>query len=300
VIKREDTNEESDTIELKEPLEAFRAGQNIRRQGENASTGALVLSPGTEITSQRRVALATFGADPVRVFKRIRLSIVNTGDELIEPGFPVQPWQIRDSNGPLLASLVNRLTWVELINRTRVADQYDVLKDRLHRELQSSNALLLTGGVSMGDTDHVPCVLRDLGARIVFHKLPIRPGKPVLGAIGPNGQAILALPGNPVSVAATALRIALPILRFLGGFECFMPAPARVQLAEADQKSIPLHWYRPIQLLDTTTDGIPRVRLTPNLGSGDVVALSSSDGFVEIPADCKTSSGPYNCWMFDR
>lgn len=299
VVKREDTHEESDTIELKEPLEVYRTGQNIRRQGENAATGSLVLSSGQEITAPRRVALATFGADEIRVYRRIRLSIVNTGDELIEPGQPVLPWQIRDSNGPLLASLFKPYAWIELINRTRVADQYEVLKNRLQLELQSCDALLLTGGVSMGDTDHVPSVLRDLGARIVFHKLPIRPGKPVLGAIGPTGQAILALPGNPVSVAATAMRIALPVLKFLAGLKDFMPKTVRGQLVDADQKSIPLHWYRPIQLLDPAPDGVQRVRLTPNLGSGDVVALSSSDGFIEVPADCKTSSGPWNCWMFE-
>lgn len=299
VLKREDTVEQQCQFELKIERSLIRAGQNIRRLGENALLGTEVLSVGTSIGPAQMVALATFAPALVNVYRRVRIAIVNTGDELIEGGAPALSWQIRDSNGPLLDSLIRKRTWLDLTSRSRVADQAEALTRHLDEQLRSNDAILLTGGVSMGDTDHVPHVLRELGATIVFHKLPIRPGKPILGAIGPQGQAIIGLPGNPVSVAATALRIAFPILKFLAGFRHIAPDFMPVELLEPDQKSIPLHWYRPVQFCRSASSERLHVRLTPNLGSGDVVALSASEAFIEIPMDQATHAGPWMCFRIE-
>lgn len=299
VIKREDTVELLHQFEIKIERSAIRPGQNIRRLGENASVGSEVLSAGIVVGPAQMVALATFAPTDIRVFRRVRTAIVNTGDELIESGAPALPWQIRDSNGPLLESLIRNRTWLELTSRSRVADQVKALRDHLSAQLENADAILLTGGVSMGDTDHVPQVLRELGATIVFHKLPIRPGKPILGAIGPQGQAIIGLPGNPVSVAATALRIAFPILKHLAGFRDIAPTLMPVELSDPDRKSIPLHWYRPVQFCHSVSGERPQVRLTPNLGSGDVVALSASDAFIEVPMDQSTGAGPWQCFRIE-
>lgn len=299
VLKREDTLEQPQKFEIKVERSSIRIGQNIRRAGENAVVGSEVLAAGVAIGAAQMVALATFAPAEISVFRRVRTAIVNTGDELIEGGAPALPWQIRDSNGPLLEALIRNRTWLQLASRSRVADRADALKSRLAEQLENTDAILLTGGVSMGDTDHVPQVLRELGATIVFHKLPIRPGKPILGAIGPQGQAIIGLPGNPVSVAATALRIAFPILKHLAGFRDKSVASMPVELLEPDQKSIPLHWYRPVQFCRSQSNERPQVRLTPNLGSGDVVALSASEAFIEIPLGQATHAGPWMCFRIE-
>jgi molybdopterin molybdotransferase len=299
VLKREDTLEQPQQFEIKVELSSIRTGQNIRRAGENAVVGSEVLAAGVVIGAAQMVALATFAPAEVNVFRRVRTAIVNTGDELIEGGAPALPWQIRDSNGPLLEALIRNRNWLQLVSRSRVADRADALKSHLAEQLENADAILLTGGVSMGDTDHVPQVLRELGATIVFHKLPIRPGKPILGAIGPQGQAIIGLPGNPVSVAATALRIAFPILKHLAGFRDTTPQFTPVELIEPDQKSITLHWYRPVQFCRSTSNERLQVRLTPNLGSGDVVALSASEAFIEVPMGQATHAGPWMCFRIE-
>jgi molybdopterin molybdotransferase len=120
-----------------------------------------------------------------------------------------------------------------------------------------------------------------------------------LGAIGPQGQAIIGLPGNPVSVAATALRIAFPILKHLAGFRDTTPQFTPVELIEPDQKSITLHWYRPVQFCRSTSNERLQVRLTPNLGSGDVVALSASEAFIEVPMGQATHAGPWMCFRIE-
>src|SRR5690606_32266336 len=105
-----------------------------------------------------------------------------------------------------LAALVNGAGWAELAAHERWADDPVKIAEALAAMLRGCDLLMLTGGVSMGDRDHVPQIVVQLGGETIFHKLPIRPGKPLLGAIGPQGQAILGLPGNPVSALVCGCR----------------------------------------------------------------------------------------------
>ncbi|MFM8399720.1 MAG: molybdopterin-binding protein, partial [Pirellula sp.] len=124
----------------------------------------------------------------------------------------------------------------------------------------------------MGDTDHVPAAVRNSQAEVLFHRLAIRPGAPILGAATPHGQLVLGLPGNPVSVAVTFRRFGLQLLRRMAGFSNgtkFM----KLELSGGDDKTLHLVWYRLVQLQDDGT-----VRLLPNQGSGDIRALGDSSG----------------------
>ena len=223
----------------------------------------------------------------VKVHRPVRVAILNTGDELIPPGHEAQPWQIRDSNGPTLMAALGAQAWVEVISRQRVQDTLESVIAAL-RSLADADVIVLTGGVSMGDTDHVPAAIAAIGGEIVFHRLPIRPGKPVLGALRDN-QLIVGLPGNPVSVAVTARLIALPLLRRLAGLKEIFPRAPRVEVATPDDKQLQLHWYRLVRLAE---DG--RAHYLDNRGSGDLVSLAQSDGVIELPAGC-TGAGP---WKF--
>jgi molybdopterin molybdotransferase len=165
------------------------------------------------------------------------------------------------------------------------------IRAALSQALAESDAVILTGGVSMGDTDHVPKSIVDCRGEVVFHRVPIRPGKPLLGAVGPKGQLIMGLPGNPVSVAVTFRRYALPLLRHIAGTRG-EEIVARIPLLCDDAKTLELIWFRLVKL-----DGSGNAMVLPSQGSGDIISLSNSDGFVEIPAGVlPKGSFPFYSW----
>lgn len=290
VIKREDTLEREGAVTLQLAKEDLAQGQHIRWRGENIQQGAELLAAGTILGPAAVAATASFGACELQVRRRLRVTVLNTGDELVPAGQPVEDWQIRDSNGPVLDAWLSSLPWVEPVARRRVGDTLEAVQAVLAEAISSSDAVILTGGVSMGNADYVPEAIQRLGGTIGFHRLPLRPGKPVLGASLAN-RLILGLPGNPVSVAVTARVFGDPLLRCLAGAARREAFPC-VYLEDADDQHLPLVWYR---LVTIHADG--RARLCSSRGSGDLVSLARSHGFIEIPA---ASSGvgpwPYTHW----
>lgn len=281
IIRREDTRELPTEVEFLEGATQARVGMNIRRQGENGQRGEVLLTAGAEVDSAAVAAVASFGPSRLAVHRRLRVGVLNTGDELIPPGGAVADWQIRDSNGPTLQAWLDRLPWLEVIARRGVEDRLSSTRQALAELSEQCDAVVLTGGVSMGDTDFVPRAILDLGGQIVFHRLPIRPGKPVLGA-ALAGKLLLGLPGNPVSVAVTSRVLGLPLLRHLAGGRGTVVRPL-VELVGADDARLDLTWYRLVHI-----DAAGRVALLTSRGSGDVVSLSHSCGFVEVPAGLPT------------
>jgi molybdopterin molybdotransferase len=188
--------------------------------------------------------------------------------------------------------LLEPIPWTQIVHVDHCRDDRDVLTRLLRSRLQESDAILLTGGVSMGDYDYVPEVLGEIGGEVVFHGLPIRPGKPILGAATSEGKLLLGLPGNPVSATVGCRRMAIPLLAKLAGMNRWLPARPTVRLKEPDNKQIPLWWFRLVRMVDT---GV--AELVESLGSGDLVSLGTSCGFVELPPN---SSGegpwPYTAW----
>ena len=139
----------------------------------------------------------------------------------------------------------------------------------------------------MGDYDYVPDVVREVGGEVIFHGLPIRPGKPILGAATGDGKLILGLPGNPVSATIGCRRMALPLLAKLSGqIDWQLPCPF-VRLTGAGNKSIPLLWMRLARLTKNGTAETVRSQ-----GSGDLVSLGQSTGFVQVPAG-ESGEGPW-------
>lgn len=290
VIPREHVEEQADAIVLPAELR-LSAGQFIRRCGENGSVGELVVESGRAIGPNLAASLASFGVAQVAVQQRVRLAVIVTGNEVGEIGSSLQPWQLRDSNGPALTALFGGLCWIDWQGVEYVGDDQTALQESIARQLPACDALLLTGGVSAGDYDFVPAALATVGCSIAFHKLPIRPGKPLLGALGPTGQAVLGLPGNPVSVLATGRRIVAPIIGHLAGLEHLDCPDDTVTMVNADDKLLPQHWSRPVRLVHPD-----RAELVPCRGSGDVISAARSDGFVEIPPQMG-GPGP---WPFFR
>ncbi len=292
VVRREDTTEAPHEILLSDAARRAKLGENIRRQGENITAGATVIAAGRHLDAPQIAAAANFGASAVVVRKPVRITILTTGDELKPIDAPVTPWQLRDSNGPTLAALLSVRPYLHVHAQERVADEPSTLVKALREAFTQSDAVILTGGVSAGDFDFVPAALQQAGGTIAFHKLPIRPGRPIMAGTGPEGQLVLGLPGNPVSAAVCALRFGLPLLRSMAGAPLLISHP-RVLLDQADEKTLHLHWFR---LVTLTTDN--RLQYTPTRGSGDLVSLSQSSGFVHLPPGL-SGAGPWSYWSWN-
>lgn len=304
VIRREDVIEHVGRIEIPASnLQRLSSGANIRYRGENAAEGDVLASSGATITPALAGALASVGCSIVMVHRPVRVAILVTGDEVVgvEDGIAtgsdarhraLSPYQLRDSNGPTLAAMFSQAPWIDVVAQHRVGDDRVKLRDAIEQLLSQSDALVITGGVSMGNRDFVPLVLEDVGARTIFHRVPQRPGMPMLGAIGSSGQAIFGLPGNPVSVMVTARRIAIGVLRHVAGFT--QPLfPAHVKVENPDEKQLGLWWHRSVRMTGPGT-----AELVAGRGSGDVMAAAASDGFVEIPPG-EYGAGPWPFYRWD-
>ncbi len=294
VIKREDVEECKTHIVISDAIAAsVRDGQHIRYQGENASAGTVVAQQGSLITMPVAAALAGFGYAEVSVYRKLKVTILTTGDELRQVADQeIDSWEIRNSNGPALANFFGQQSWLEVLEAAGVVDDYEATCEAFRRALDSSDAVIATGGVSMGDHDYVPGAVQAVGGEVVFHKLPVRPGKPMLAAVGADGQVMAGLPGNPVSVMVAARRTTFPILQKKAGLDVNLEAHPLVALTEPMDKPLHLYWYRPVRLV---ANGL--AELVAMKGSGDFGASAASDGFVEI-APHATHVGPWPYWSW--
>jgi molybdopterin molybdotransferase len=204
--------------------------------------------------------------------------VISTGDELVDVDEPLAPYQIRSSNDRAIeASLTaHRLASVE---RSHLRDDAAALREAIARLDADSDALVLSGGVSMGQFDFVPAVLAELGARLVFHKIRQRPGKPMWFGQSASGKPIFALPGNPVSTLVCATRYILPALRAAAGLA--PQPPELVALAAPAEASPELTYFLPVTL-GSSSSGTMLATPRPTNTSGDFVALAGTDGFVEL------------------
>lgn len=174
-------------------------------------------------------------------------------------------------------------------------DEPVALLTAVQHAIVKHDVVLMTGGVSMGDYDYVPRILREAGAEIVFHKLPLRPGKPILGAVHQTeskSTLILGLPGNPVSATMGARRFAMPLIRKLAGMANWEEFPPQVMLEDVSEKTLPLYWLRGVRM---TQPGLAALVL--GKGSGDVATLARTDGFIEMPPSADHAGPwPYFAW----
>lgn len=276
VVQRERFEEHADTVTLHQDAEV-REGANIRRKGENGQPGETVCRAGQPIGPAVLAAICSCGMTSARSRRPLRVGVLVTGDEVLAANERPEEWSLRDSNGPAVQAMLSGRPWIARVERFRTGDNPQTIAEAVRTLLDNNDALIITGGVSAGDHDHVPSVLAELGIETVFHKLAIRPGKPVLGAVDPSGRPVLGLPGNPVSVMVTAALLALPALRARAGMDEM--APTGFVEVEGDACAPPsLTWYPLVRLQPDGT-----AALVAGRGSGDWIAAARSDGFVEVP-----------------
>jgi len=192
------------------------AGRNLRKAGEDFSAGDVLLSAGQVITAEHVMGLAATGTENVTVRAQPRVAVITTGNELSDSS-ELAPGMIHDANGPYLQCAVERFG-AQLDELSRTGDSAERLIDRIEA-LTDSDVIITTGGVSAGRMDFVPAALEQLGADILFHKVAIRPGKPILFARLPDGRCVFGLPGNPIAVAVGLRFFVVPALRRLRGLQ---------------------------------------------------------------------------------
>ena len=253
--------------------------QNIHRRGTDTRQGNLLLAAGTRLGPPEIAIAAAAGMPRIRVSTQPMLAVISTGNELIEPGEPIAPHQVRRSNAYAIAAAL-RLHGFQRVADDHIADDATELRHRLKFHLETHDVLVLSGGVSMGKLDLVPQALEELGVRCIFHKVAQRPGKPLWFGIAGSGAAVLGLPGNPVSTAVCVSRYVLPALAASQG-QAASPAE-RMALGAPITVTPPLTLFVPIRI-EIDDWGRSWAMPAPTNGSGDFTALAGTDGFVELP-----------------
>jgi molybdopterin molybdotransferase len=190
-------------------------GKNIRRAGEDIPAGDTVMRAGIELGPAEVGVLASVGRSEVSCAVRPRVTVLTTGDELQEPGEPLRPGAIRNSNAHSVGALVERVG-AELLGAEIVADDAAVTTQAM-KEALAGNVVVVCGGVSVGEHDHVRPAAEALGVEQVFWRVALRPGAPTYFGVAPSGALVFGLPGNPVSAMVTFLLFARPAIRAMMG-----------------------------------------------------------------------------------
>ncbi|MEO6155473.1 MAG: gephyrin-like molybdotransferase Glp [Thermomonas sp.] len=257
-------------------------GAHVRLRGQDVAHGDCIVRAGTTHDSSTHMLLAALGFETLLMHPRVPAALIATGRELVDdPRQPLAPGQIRNSNGPYLAARLEE-AGARVVHRETVGDDAAAFTEALQRGLDAGAQLVLsTGAVSMGRYDFVPDALRALGATIVFHKVSIRPGKPVLFARLPGGQLYFGLPGNPVSSAVGMRFFVEPALRVLLGQS--PERPVCLPLAEPVQKKAGLKCFFKAHV-DLDASGRLQVRVLQGQESFRIRPLLSANAWAVLDA----------------
>jgi molybdopterin molybdotransferase len=216
VVMFEHTQQVDDKIiEVVKPV---APGENVIKAGEDAKKDECVLKSGHRLRPQDIGALAGLGITDVRVYKKPKVSIISTGDEIVPADKPITPGQVRDINSYNLAGLILNAGGIP-VKRGIFSDEYDIIRDIVEKSLKSSDMVLITGGSSVGAKDMTAGVINDMGKPgVLFHGVSLKPGKPLIGGIVTD-IPVFGLPGHPAAVYICFEIFIKPVLKTLSGFK---------------------------------------------------------------------------------
>jgi molybdopterin molybdotransferase len=277
VVMIEQTSRKGDLVRFER---AAQPGQNIVPRGSEAAAGQTILTPGMRLGYAELALAAQVGAVQLECARRPRVAILSTGDEVVLIDETPGPFQIRNSNSVSLAAQV-RIAGGDPVVLGNAADRIEDLGDKIERGLKE-DALVLSGGVSMGKYDLVESALKAMGAEFFFDVVAIRPGKPAVFGMC-QGKPVFGLPGNPVSTMVTFELFAAPAIDLLGGAEARALPLVEARLAEAVKEKPGLTHFLPARL--ECRGGMAEVKPLKWQGSGDIAALAKANCFLVIPAD---------------
>lgn len=265
-------------------LDAAAPGLNIHRRGADAATGNVVLRAPAVLAPHHLGIAAAVGASRLTVARQPRAVVLSSGDEVKPADTPtpeLEPQHIRNSNGPLLVALL-RATGAEVLRHEHVVDEAGPVQEACARAAADADLVVTAGGVSVGRRDLFPTVWPDLGYETVLHGVKMQPGKPVFVArpTSSEGALVLGLPGNPVSVWATAHLFVWPAVRKALGLDPGLPW-RRVVLASPAKANPRREAFRAARFVG---QGEQRVEVVAWQGSGDLMHTAVADGLLRLPA----------------
>lgn len=283
VVMQEDCREQAGMVHVRK---IPAAGANVRLPGDDMEAGAVAVPAGTRLDPRHLAAAATLGLSTVPVCRRLRVAVLSTGSELVEPGQALRPGAIHNSNRFLIAGLLENMGF-EVVDLPTVADDPEQVKAAL-RSAAGCDALVTSGGVSVGDEDHVRTALVAVGGAIDHWRLAIKPGKPLaVGHLpGHDGRRtlFLGLPGNPNAVLVTLALVGLPLLRTLAGSPHAPPARLRVRTGGPIRHQPGREEYVSVALRQAD-DGVPVADRLGHGSSAQQSAMAAADALLIVPAE---------------
>jgi molybdopterin molybdotransferase len=293
VVPVESLRSAEGVVELQEGV-APAPWDNVHRRASDCPQGSLLLTVGNVLNAPEIAVAASAGMARVRVSSQPAIVVVSTGNELIEPGEPIAPHQIRRSNAYAVTAALRQRGFHRVAD-DHLPDDAVQLSERLKRHLITHEVMILSGGVSMGRFDLVPQTLEAIGVKCLLHGVAQRPGRPMWYGTSGDGRSVFALPGNPVSTLVCLSRYVVPALyRAMG-----MPsAPGeRVALGAPIAWPKPLTGFIPVRVVHDEW-GRPWATPCPTNGSGDFGALALTHGFVELPPGPAEFVKGYVCRLY--
>ncbi|MFT4961560.1 MAG: molybdopterin molybdotransferase [Paracoccaceae bacterium] len=270
VILQEDVTVGEDEIAFHGPL---KAGANARQAGEDVTVGDLALQQGRVLTAADLALLSAVGVAQVSVFQRLRVAVLSTGDELVEPGDAVLPGSVFDANRPMLLAMLHQFGF-DAVDMGRVGDDRTALRSRLDQAAAQADVIVTSGGASAGDEDHVSALLQEAGAMQQW-RIAVKPGRPLaLGLWG--GKPVFGLPGNPVAAMVCTLVFAWPAMGVLAGMAWHESQGFDVPAAFEKRKKPGRREYLRARIRNGQAE------VFASEGSGRISGLSWAEGLVEL------------------
>jgi molybdopterin molybdotransferase len=287
VFMQEDCRVDGDAVIVPPGL---KRGANRRLAGEDMRAGAVALPAGRRLAVQHVALAAALGLTELRVRRRVKVALFSTGDEIVEPGVKLPGAALYDSNRYLLAGLIACLG-AEVTDLGILSDDPNELARAIGKAAEDHDLVLTSGGVSTGEADHVRSAVESIG-RIVFWRVAIKPGRPVAMGVVPTGKsgagaAFVGLPGNPVAVFVTFVRVVRPLLLRLAGAlpEPLIAMPARAAFSYKKRKG--RREYVRVALRPAA-DGVIEAFKHAQDGAGVITSLTETDGLAELMEDVTT------------
>lgn len=278
VVMQEQVKADGDEIEIGS---GHKRGQNIRLVGEDICQGQVVLTRGQLIRPAEMGLLASLGFAEISVYRKLKITIFSTGDELIQPGNSLSSGQIYDSNRYSLIGLLIELG-VEIVDMGNIRDDKESIRAALLKASASSDAIITSGGASVGEADFIKPLLDEIG-EVVFWKLAMKPGRPL--AYGKIGDChFFGLPGNPVAVMVTFLQFVRNALWVLMG-QNPKPAFSFQAICTTAIKKSPGRTEYQRGILTQSNDGLWLVQTTGEQGSGILSSMSRANCFIVLPVE---------------